>query len=138
MLPDRQKIRQNLRRMELIGQTIPDRYAGILCQILDDFLTKAAIFNAVKHTAEYPCGVRNALLLADLGTGRIQISNLHTEIMRCNFKAATGTSTGLFKDQRNILAAQRVVRDTRFFLCLQIRREIEKTLNFLRGKIKQL
>ena len=51
MFLDRQEIGQNLRRMELVCQTVPDRDARVFRQILHDLLPKAAIFNAVEHPA---------------------------------------------------------------------------------------
>ena len=51
MFLDRQEIGQNLRRMELVCQAVPDRDARVFRQILHDLLPKAAIFNAVEHPA---------------------------------------------------------------------------------------
>ena len=51
MFLDRQEIGQNLRRMELVCQAVPDRDARVFRQILHDLQPKAAIFNAVEHPA---------------------------------------------------------------------------------------
>ena len=90
--------------MKFIGQSIPYRNTCILCQLLYDLLPISAVLNTVKHPAEYSCRIFDALLLTDLGARRIQISHMHTQIMRCHLKRATGSGAGLFKDQGNILA----------------------------------
>ncbi len=66
MLPNGEKIRQNLCRVKFVGQTVPDRHARIFRQLLDNILSEAAVFNAVKHAAEHTRRIRYALLLSDL------------------------------------------------------------------------
>ena len=49
--------------MELIGQTVPDRYTGILRQIIHDGLVKTTVLNTIINTSKYTCCIRNAFLL---------------------------------------------------------------------------
>ena len=86
MLPDRQKIRQHLRRMIFIRQTVPNRDSGIFCQRLNALLFKAAILDAVEHFTKDTRGIRDAFLLAKLAGTRIKIGRIHAKIMRCDFK----------------------------------------------------
>ena len=66
MLPDCEEVRQNLGRMELIGQAVPHRDTGIRGQLLHTGLLKAAVLNAVKHPSQNPGRIGNALLLPQL------------------------------------------------------------------------
>ena len=54
-----QQVRQQLRRVELVGQPVPHRHARILRQRFDDFLAVPAILNAVVHPPEHARGVLN-------------------------------------------------------------------------------
>mgnify|MGYP003299148054 CR=1 FL=1 len=78
MLPDGQEVGQDLGGVELVGQAVPDADAGILCQCLHDLLTKAAVLNAVIHPAQNPGSIGNALLLAQLGSRRVQEGAVHS------------------------------------------------------------
>ena len=48
-----QHVGQHLGRVKGVGQTVPDRYAGVLAQGFDRFLGKAAIFDAVIHAPQH-------------------------------------------------------------------------------------
>ena len=102
--------------MNLVGQAVPHRDPGVLCQLLYDLLPIAPVLDAVKHPAQHPGGIRNGLLFSDLAAGRVQIGDLHPQVMRRHLKAAPGAGRGLFKDQGNIFAAQPVMCDAGFFL----------------------
>ena len=49
MFTDGEEICQNLGGMVLVGQTVPHGAICIFCKIFHNFLTEAAIFDAVKH-----------------------------------------------------------------------------------------
>ena len=49
VLPDGQEVREDLRRVKLVRQPVPDRDGGVLRQLLDDALAEAAVLNAVEH-----------------------------------------------------------------------------------------
>ena len=66
MLPNRQEVCQDLGGVKLIGQTVPDRHAGIGSELFHTGLFKAAVLDSVEHPAQNPCRVRNALLLPQL------------------------------------------------------------------------
>ena len=138
MLPDGQEIRQDLGGMKLIGQTVPDRDAGITGQILDDLLAVAPVFNAVKHPAQHPGRIRDGFLFADLAPGGIQIGHLHPQIMRSHLKGAAGPGGGLFKNQGDVFSRKEPVGNAVFFLFLQIRGQIQEPFDFSRGQIQQL
>ena len=52
-----QDVGQDLGRVELVGQAVPDRHAGVVGEGLDDVLVEAAVLDAVVEPAEHPRGV---------------------------------------------------------------------------------
>ena len=138
MLTDGQQVRQHLGGMEFIGQPVPYRHLGILCQLLHDILTEAPIFYSVVHPRQNPCSIRNAFLFADLGAGRIQIGRPHSKILRRHLKGASGAGARLLKDQRHILAPQGVCRDPLLLFLFQLCCQIDQIHDFLRSKVQQL
>ena len=52
-----QHVGQDLGRVELVGQAVPDRHAGVVGQRLDDLLVEAAVLDAVVEPAEHARGV---------------------------------------------------------------------------------
>ena len=66
MLPYGEKIRQHLGGVVLIGQAVPDRHTGVLCQFLHDFLSETTVFDALIHSSQNSCCIRNAFLLSNL------------------------------------------------------------------------
>ena len=137
-LPDGQEVGQNLGRMEFIGQAVPDRHAGIPPQILDDLLAVAAVFDAVKHAAQHPGGVRQAFLLAQLAPGGIQVGALHAQIVGGDLEGAAGAGAGLFKDQGDVFPFEEAMGNAGLLLGLQFRRQIQQPFDFGRGEIEQL
>ena len=135
---DGQEIGKNLGGMELVGQAVPHRHARVLRQRLHDLLAEAAVLDAVVHAAQHPRGVGDGFLLADLGAGGVEIGHAHAQVVGRDLKAAAGAGAGLFKDQRNVLAAQRVVGDVRLLLLLELRRQIDQSADLLGRQVQQL
>ena len=137
MLADCQHVRQHLGRMVFIRQAVPDRDAGILRKLLNDVLSIAPVLNSVVHAAQNSRGVRDGLLLSDLGACRIQVGDMHAKVVCRNLKGASGSGAGLLKDQRDILSRMILMRDPRLLLLLQLLGAIEETKNLLRCKVLQ-
>ena len=138
VLADGQEVGEDLGGMELVGQAVPHRHAGIFGQRLDDFLAVAAVLDAVVHPAQHPRGVCDGFLFADLRAAGVQIGHAHAQIVGGHLEAAAGARAGLFKDQRDVFAAQRVVGHARLFACLQLRRKIQQRADLLRRIIDEL
>ena len=137
MLADCEHVRQHLGRMVFICQAIPDRDAGVLRKLLNDVLSIAPVFNSVVHASKDSRGVRDGLLLSDLGTCRIQVGDMHAKVVCRNLKGASGSGAGLLKDQRDVLSRMILMRDPRLLLLLQLLGAIEETKNLLRCKVLQ-
>ena len=138
MLSDGQQIRQHLRRMKLIRQTVPHRHTGIFRQFLHDLLPETAVLDPLKHASQHPRGIRYTLLLADLRSRRVQISRTQPQIMCRHFKRAACSGACLLKDQRHILAAVNIDGNALLLFILQVCRHIQHVCNFLRRKIQKL
>ena len=82
----RQEVRQDLRRMIDVSQTVPYRYARVLCKILDHLLLVAAILDTVKKSAQDLCRILDALLRAHLRTLRVQIRYVSAFIVTCHLE----------------------------------------------------
>ena len=135
---DGQEVGQDLGGMELIGEAIPDRNAGILREIFHDILTETAVFNAVIHAAQNTGGIGNTFLFTDLASGGIQISAVHSQIIGGNLKRATGTGAGLFKDQGNVFPGTAGMRNACFLFGLKVSSKIQERRDLIGSKIKKL
>ena len=136
MFTDGQKVCQHLGGMEFVGQAVPYGHLGIFCQFLHNILSEATIFDTLEHACQYSGSIGNAFLFADLGSGGIQISRSHSQIMGCHFKSTSGTGTGLLKDQRYILASESIYGDSFFLLILQVCRQIQQIFDLFRCKVQ--
>ena len=123
--------------MILVGQAVPDRNACIFRQILHDLLTESAVLDPVKHPAQHPCSVLDALLLADLGTCRSKISRAHSHVVSRHLECTAGPCAVLLEDQRNILSLIMVHRHAVFLLLLHVRRQVDQISDLLRCEILQ-
>ena len=122
--------------MKLIGQAVPHRYTGIVCQLFHDLLAVAPVLNAVKHPPQHSGGIGDGLLFADLAAGGVQIGHFHAQIVGGYLKAAAGAGGGLFKDQGNVFAPQLVVPDTGLLFGLQVSGQLQQLPDLGRGVVQ--
>ena len=130
-----QQVRQHLGGMELVGQTVPDGDSGIFSQLLHRLLLEAAVLNAVKHAAQHPCGVGDALLFAHLGAAGVQICHTHSQVVARHLKGAAGAGGGLLKQQHNVLVFQVAVGNAVPLHPLKLLGQIQQITDFRRGVI---
>ena len=90
--------------MELVGEAVPHGNAGILRQLFHNALAKAAVLDAVKHSAQNPGGVLHTFLDANLAAGGAQVSHVGTLVVRGHLKRAARAGRSLFKNKGYILA----------------------------------
>ena len=122
--------------MKLIGQAVPYRNTGVVCQILHDLLAVATVLDAVKHPSQHPGGVGDGLLFTDLAAGGVQIGHFHAQIVGGHLKATAGAGGGLFKDQSNIFAPQLVMTDTGLLFGLQVSGQLQQLPDLGRGVVQ--
>ena len=142
VLPNRQHVGEHLRRVELVRETIPDRHIAVLCKLLYEILAEAAVLDAVVHTAQHACGIRDRLLAADLRTGRSEVSRAHAQVGRRHLEGAARSRRVLLEDQGDVLTREaRPVQGlswlrTGLLLRLQTGSHIEEIIDFLRCIVK--
>ena len=120
MLTNRQHICDHLRRMKLVRQAVPYRNSCIFCKFLDDLLSVSTVLDSVEHSSEHTSRICDALLLSDLGSARIKISHMHTEIMCRHLEGTARSGTRFLKDQCDVLANQTIMHDSLVLLLLKL------------------
>jgi hypothetical protein len=106
VLDHRQHVGQNLRRVKLIGQPVPDGHTGIAGQRLDRLLGKATVLDAVVHTPQYARRVLHRLLVADLRPLRAEVSHVRPLVIGSHLEGAARARAGLLEDESDVLAHQ--------------------------------
>ena len=79
MLFNCHEVCQNLRRVKLIGQSIPHWNASVTRQFLNSRVIKTAELNPIKHSTQNLSGIFNRLFLT-------QLNIIFTEVFRRNSK----------------------------------------------------
>src|SRR5689334_11315808 len=102
MLLNSQEISQYLCRMGFICQSVPDWYARMLREFINNILSVTTIFDAVIHATKYASSILHRLFIADMRTVRAKVGDTSALIIGCNLKGATRTRRVLFKDQNNL------------------------------------
>ena len=138
LLFDGEKVREHLRGVELVSQAVPDRNARVLCQFLNDFLTEAAVLNAVIHPAQNLRGVRDGLLLSHLAAARVEIRHAHTKVPARDFERAACARRRFLKQQNNIFALQVTMGRSGALEIFKITRQIEQVSDLRRRVVDEL
>ena len=92
--------------MELVGQAIPHRHAGVLGQDLHRLLGEAAILDAVVHAAQHRAVSFTDLLVADLRARWAQVRDMRALVIGRHFERGAGAGGGLLEDQGDVLALE--------------------------------
>ena len=121
-----QRIGQHLRRVELVGQTVVDRDAGILRQDLDQVLREAAVLDRVVHPPEHPGGVLHRFLVADLRSLGSEVGHVRALIVGRHLERAAGAGRGLLEDQDDLFLLELLFLGPVALRGLQLGGEIEE------------
>ena len=138
MLLDSHKVSKDLCGVEFVCKSVPDGNLRVLCQVLNEILTVAAVLNTVVHRCKNARSVCNSFFLSYLRALRIKVGNAHTEIHSRNLECAAGSGARLFKYKGNILSLTESVGNARTLLCLKVERKVDKTAYLLCGEVKKL
>ena len=101
-----QHVGQHLRRVELVGQAVVDRHAGVLGQDLDELLREAAVLDRVVHAPEHPGGVLHRFLVADLRSLGTEVGHVRALVVGRHLERAARAGRGLLEDQDDLLLLQ--------------------------------
>ena len=124
--------------MELVGQAVPDRHAGILAQDFHQVLAEAAVLDAVVHAAQHAGGILHGFFVTDLRAGGSQVGDVRALVIGGDFEGAAGAGGGLFEDQGDVLAFQPLLLIAAVLGCLEVGRELEQELELLRSEVQFL
>ena len=83
--------------MKLIGEAVEHGHAGILCKLLDGFLLKPSILDAVINAPEDAGGILCCFFDPNMAAGRLQICHMRPLIVGCNLKASAGSCRTFFE-----------------------------------------
>src|SRR5664279_5999141 len=89
-----------------VGESVPYRDPGVVRELLDRLLREAAVLDGVIHPAQYPGGVGDGLLAADVRALRAEVGDVRALVERGHFEGAAGAGGGLLEDERDVLAGQ--------------------------------
>ena len=138
MLLNGQKVGQDLRGVEFVGQAVEYRHARTARQLFHHLLAEAAVFDAVVHPAQDPGRIRDGLLFPDLGAGGVEVGHAHPQIPGSHFEGAAGAGGRLFKNQGHVFSLTEPVGNTSLLFGLEIGGHVQEFLDLRRRKIQQL
>ena len=92
--------------MELVGEAVPYRHAGVLAEVLDDVLVEAAVLDAVVHPAEDARGVAHRFLVPDLRTLGPEVRHVGALVVCRDLERRARARGRLLEDDRDVLALE--------------------------------
>ena len=92
--------------MELIGQPVPDRHAGVLGELLDDLLSVAAVLDRVVDPTQDTRRVLHRLLVADLRSAGPEVGDVGALVVGGDFERDARPGGGLLEDDGDVLALE--------------------------------
>src|SRR5450759_1112007 len=101
MLSDRRQVREELARVERVGQRIDDGHARVSRHLLDPRLLEGAPDDRRTHPTEHPGGVRDGLADADLGQVAVHQQRVATELSDPGAEGDLGAQRRLVEDDRD-------------------------------------
>ena len=136
-LEHRQDVGEDLGRVELVGQAVPDRHAGELGELVDDLLAVAAVLDRVVDPAEHAGRVLHRLLVADLGPARAEVGHVRALVVRRDLERDARPGRGLLEDDRDVLAVQARLLVAAVLRPLQVAGQVEQEADLARREVQQ-
>ncbi len=129
---------QDLRRVELVGQAVPHRHAGVLREGLDVLLGGAAVLDGVEGAAEDSRGVLHRLLVADLGAAGSEVGHVRALVLRGDLERGASPRRGLLEDQGDVLAGEARLLVAGVLRGLEVGGELEQEAQLVGGEVELL
>ena len=116
MLLDGEKISEYLRRVIVVGQSIPHRNAGVFGQVLNEFLGEPPVLNAVVHPPEHFSRILDGFFLPHLGI--CEEGRVSAFVPTGCLERATRPRRSFIENENDIFAVQSVPLDAGAFFRL--------------------
>ena len=137
VLGHREKVGEDLRGMEFVGEAVPHGDAGILGELFHGRLGESAVLDAVEHPSQHASRVLHRFLDADLGAGGTQVGHMRALVVGGHLEGATGAGGGLLEDEGDVLAGHRGTFGALPLGALEVAGEVQQVLDFRRGEVEQ-
>ena len=124
--------------MELVGEAVPDRDAGVRRELLDDRLPEAAVLDAVVDPAEDPGRVLHRLLVADLRAGRAEVRDVGALVVGGDLEGDPGPGRRLLEDEGDVLAAQARLLVAAVLRGLEVGRQLQQEADLVGREVQLL
>src|SRR5690606_34992321 len=123
---ERHEIGESLGGMELVGESVVDRNAGVLREYLDGFLAVASKLDRIEHPAENAGGVLYALLDAEMNVVGREENGVAAFFGKGGLERAARSVRAFFENEGDILAGKAPGHGSRFSLAFHLVRKIEQ------------
>ena len=135
MLADSHRVRKHLGRMVIVGQSVPDRNAGLVGQHFDCVLCVAAEFDPVVEAAEHQCGIFDRFFLAHLRIA--QERHVRSLVVSGDFERAARPGRRLFEQQDDVFSLQQIVSDPLLLVGFKLVRQVKQVQDFFGRIVEQ-
>ena len=134
VLFDRHEVGEDLARVEVVGESVYDRYGRHARQLFDALVREGADHDPVEIAAEDVRGVADGLAAADLHLGLIEIERTPAEFAHADFEGDPRPGRRLGEDQPDALSGERSVLDFTAF-AFELGGEFEDRLQIVKSYI---
>ena len=135
MLLDGHEVRENLRRVVGVGESVPNRHAGEARKVFHDLLSESAVLDRVIVAAQYLRRVLKRLLLAHLAVA--QIRHMRALVQRRNLKRAARARAGLVENQHDVFVPEALGKHALALFALDRMAQVEQVANLFGGIVEQ-
>jgi len=101
----------------------------------DARLSETSVFDAVEHTAKNPACVLDRFLVAQLGSGRVEVRDMGPLVVGRDLERASGPRRVLTEDERDVSALESLCLRIGTLLAFERCGEFEKPVPLLDGEI---
>ena len=133
-LAERHEVGEDLRRVGLVGEAVPDGDAGVFGEIDHGLLLEAAEEDAVVEAAEDAGGVLDALLVAEVRFMAAEILGVAALVLRGDDAGVAGTGGALLEDEDDVAAVEEVTADAGGLAGLERDGDVDKLGHLLVGE----
>ena len=137
VLAESHEIREDLCRVVIVGQAIPNGNAGESCELFHGILAEAAEEDAIEEATEHASGVFDAFLVSEVDIVLIQIFGVSALVLSGDEAGIPGSGRALFENEGDIAPVQEITADAGVFTCLERLGQLQELNHLFIGEIVQ-